>query len=191
MLELRLKSTAVRLDFSFFAVAALFLLTDETGFGMLSLYACAAHELSHLAAMKLFGADVSAITFYGAGIRISSENTETLPFFSQMTIYLAGCAVNFLLAAVFFLAGDLRISAINLFIGIFNLLPLGTLDGANIVKLAAIRFFPPENVDNVMKICAVISTIAVAAAAVLFGGRASFSLIATAVYFVFVCSREL
>ena len=105
MIELKLKRTALRWDFSFFAVLAVFFIWDCSGFGFAALGICAAHELAHLAVMRLCGIAPDSLTFYGAGIRLSARAVESAPPGVQAAVYAAGCAMNFLLCGVFLAAG--------------------------------------------------------------------------------------
>lgn len=186
MIELRLKKTLLRLDFSFFAVVALFLFLDESGLGLSALAACGLHELSHLAVMTVFGLPADEITFYGAGIRISSSRTDERGGTARVLILLAGCMANFAAATLFWRLGNLAAAAINLCTGIFNLLPLGELDGAVLLKTLFIKICKPENVDKFMKAAAVLSGGVVIAAVLLLGGGISFTLATTLLYIIIV-----
>lgn len=191
MIELRLNKTLLRLDFSFFAVIALFLFFDNTGFGISALFACALHELSHLAVMLMFGISPEIMTFYGAGIRITSSKTERAPMLHKMLILSAGCSANLAAFALFWLRGGYAAAMINLFIGIFNLLPVGELDGAALLRTLLIRKCAAEKIDFCMKAAAVVSSAAVLAAVILLGGGVSFTLITTALYLLILSSREI
>lgn len=183
MLELKLKKTVLCLDFSFFAVVALYLLLDESGFGLAALGACALHETAHFIAMALFGVSVERVTLYGAGIRITSF-LECVPPLRRVVILGVGCLANFAAALVFWRLGELGAFAVELFTGIFNLLPLGALDGAGLLKMFVIKRCKAENVDRVMNLASVISAVLVAAAVIFAGGAASFTLITTALYII-------
>lgn len=183
MLELKLRKTVLCLDFSFFAVIALYLLLDESGFGLAALGACALHETAHFAAMALFGVPAERVTLYGAGIRITSF-LERVPPLRRAVILSAGCLANFAAALVFWRLGELGAFAVELFTGIFNLLPLGALDGAGLLKMLVIKRCKAENVDRVMKTASIISAVFVAAAVISAGGAASFTLITTALYII-------
>ena len=139
MIELNLPRTSLRWDFSFFAVLALFFSLDGTGFGLNALGICAAHELAHLAVMLLCGIIPECVTFYGAGIRITSAETERHSPAEQAAVYGAGCVMNFLLAAALFAAGKPYPAAVSLSCGLFNLLPVGEFDGRRLLKLALIK----------------------------------------------------
>lgn len=139
MIVLNIRSTVLRFDFSFFAVMAIFFFFDKDGTGAVSLLTCGLHELGHLVAMLICGAPLNGILFYGAGIRISFELRRcTAP--RRLMIYAAGCAVNFILAAFAYLMGAYLFSAVNLITGIFNLLPLGELDGAAILAVISEKY---------------------------------------------------
>ncbi len=191
MIELKLKKTLLRLDFSFFAVVALFLFWDGSGFGIAALTACAVHELSHLAVMTAFGIAPEAVTFYGAGIRITSARTEYAAMTARVLILAAGCAANFAAAVLFWISGQFPAAAINLFTGIFNLLPLGELDGAALLKTLFIKKCRPENVDHFMRISGLVSAVLIMIAVIAAGGGVSFTLVTTLLYIIIVCSREI
>ncbi len=191
MIEFKLNGTALRLDFSFFAVITLFFLSGDYGFGISSLILCAAHELSHLAFMCYFGVKADALTFYGAGIRITSRGTERLSCKKQAVVYFAGCAMNFALAALLRLTGCGMGAAISLFTGIFNLLPIGELDGARLAKMFVLRYCQPENVDRIMRALSIISAVICAAVLIVLRNGVSFTLLTTALYLIAVSSREL
>jgi len=191
MVELKFKQTALRLDFSFFAVIALFLWLDNSGFGLMALSACALHELAHMLVMAVFGIFADEITFYGAGIRISSARTEIADSVVRSLILSAGCAANFVLSVFFLRFGQPEAAAINLFTGIFNLMPIGELDGAGLLKILLIRVCKPENVDRTMKAVGAVFSAICAAAVVFLGRGVSFTLITTALYFIIVSSRRI
>ena len=150
MVELKLKRTLLRLDFSFFAVLALYLLLDESGFGLAALAACAMHETAHFIAMTAFGIPVEQLTLYGAGIRITSSKIDNVKLYRKAVILCAGCIANFAAVIVFWGLGNYSACAVNLFTGIFNLLPMGELDGARLLKMLAVRHCKAEKVDKIL-----------------------------------------
>lgn len=190
MIELNLTRTALRWDFSFFAVLALFFSLDSSGFGLTALGICAAHELAHLAVMLLCGIVPESVTFYGAGIRITSTETERRSPAEQAAVYGAGCAMNFLLAAVLFAAGKSYPAAVSLSCGLFNLLPLGEFDGRRLLKLALIKILPPERVDVSLRICAVCSAVFAVVVLFLAGGKVSPTLIITSAYLLLMSVKN-
>lgn len=191
MIELKLNKTVLRMDFSFFAVIALFLLLDSTGFGVMALAACAVHELAHLLVMAAFGISADEITFYGAGIRITSTRTEFAKPSVKALILSAGCAVNFVAAALLYHFGNYPAAAVNLFTGAFNLFPIGELDGTGLLKIFLIRFCRPEHVDGILNWTGRVFSLICLAIIIFFGRGVSFTLITTALYFIMVSSRKI
>lgn len=189
MIELNLSRTVFRWDFSFFAVLALFFSLDSSGFGLTALGICAAHEMAHLAVMLFCGIIPESITFYGAGIRITSQETKRRPPGEQAAVYGAGCAMNFLLAAALFAAGKPYPAAVSLSCGLFNLLPVGEFDGRRLLKLLLIRLLPAERVDAALRLCAVLSAVAAGGLLFLAGGRFSPTLVLTAAYLLFMSAK--
>ena len=191
MIELKLGRTALRWDFSFFTVLAVFFWLDKTGFGLMSLSICAAHELAHLAVMKAAGIKPDSVTFYGAGIGITAPETESRSPAVQAAVYAAGCVMNFLLAGGLLAVGNENAAAVSLFTGIFNLLPIGEFDGRRLLKLLFISLLKPENVDGALRVCGIISTVTGAAAVIILGKGASPTLLITMVYLIVMSLRRV
>ena len=183
MIQINLKNTRVCFDFTFFAVIAFFMLTDGGVFGFSAIIACALHEMSHLIMMIIFSISADSITFYGAGIRITSDKIERAPRFKRNIILFAGSAGNFIFAVILWIAGEKIAALINIFTGVFNLLPIGEYDGAALLKGFVIRHCKAENVDLIMKTAAIISACASVLFMIFFGG-ASFTLLTTTVYLI-------
>lgn len=191
MIEWKLKRTALRWDFSFFAVLAVFFWLDRSGFGLTALGICAAHELAHLAVMQLFGIVPESVTFYGAGIRISAAETERRSPPIQAAVYSAGCVMNFLLAAALYPAGFQNAAAVSAVTGLFNLLPVGEFDGKRLLKLFLVSHIRPERVDAALRISGIISAVICAAAAFLSGSAASPTLLVTMGYILIMSLRRV
>ena len=192
MIEMKLKRTALRWDFSFFAVLAVFFWLDSSGFGLTALSLCAAHELAHLAVMRVFGIVPESVTFYGAGIRISSSEVESCSPAVQAAVYSAGCVLNLLLAGVLWQFAPLReAAAVSLLTGAFNLLPVGEFDGRRLLKLLFIARLKPENVDGALRLCGIISAAVCTAVVIFFGRGAGFTLTTTMIYLLIMSLRRV
>lgn len=190
MIELKLKRTALRWDFSFFAALAVFFLWDASGFGIAALGICAVHELGHLAVMRLCGIIPESMTFYGAGIRLSAPEVERRSVGVRIAVYSAGCAVNFLISAACLALGNANLAAVSLAAGLFNLLPVGEFDGKRLLKIALLYLLPPENVDRALSVCGIFS--AVVCAALVFSARgADPTFFITAGYLLVLSASEL
>lgn len=133
MLTVCISKLKISLCFSFlFLIAVNAMYYDRIT--ILCLWFCILHELSHLAAMRIFGVQISEISFYGGGIRICADGVDMLPISQRLVVYFAGCAVNIALSVVFGLINDTLFCAVNAAIAAFNLLPIDYFDGGKILS---------------------------------------------------------
>lgn len=141
MFEFPFRKLTIAFDFSFFASVSLLILLGN-GYAVLGIAACLLHELGHLAVMKICGVPAKRVLFYGAGIKIVPDKEFCFTgFWAEFLVLIAGSSANFLCAAVSGISDSFEMrlfSVINIFIGIFNLLPLQYLDGGKLL-LAMIR----------------------------------------------------
>ena len=188
MLELKLGNTALRLDFSFFAVLSVFFFFDTEGIGVSALCACFCHEMGHLTVMTAAGAAVREITLYGAGVRINAELSK-LSYAARASVYAAGCVVNLVLYAVSCICGNVVFALVNLALAVFNLLPLGELDGAQLIKLLLQRYLPhmADRISGVLGSAAAVVCVGVLVAA---GGNIGITFAVCLGYFILLMSRK-
>ena len=109
------------------------------------------HELGHLTALALVKAKIERVrlTAFGAEIR---ADTRYLPYGREILCTLAGPAVNLILAVVLArVAGEYLLAGANLFLGVFNLLPLPSLDGGRALHLAISWAADPLLADRVCR----------------------------------------
>ncbi len=155
---------------------------QSEGIWLYAVLACAAHEISHIVVMALTGIPIERITFYGAGIKLSSEEVENESARVKAMVYSAGCVMNFILAAVFWQTGVIPAAAANVCVGFFNLIPIGEFDGARLLKLWAIHNCRAENVDKITRRASIISAVICAALLIMLKGRVNFTLFTTLIY---------
>ncbi len=156
MLCIGFRGARLCVKFSFFFVIALLGLTK--GFEELRLFAglgaCICHELGHIFVMSVFGSAPREITFYGGGIKIVPRGERQVGRGGQTFILLAGCAVNFALAAVLRVFGAPETAVlVNVVLGCFNLLPFSYFDGGRIMKL----WLPPAACDVIRALVILLS----------------------------------
>jgi len=138
-----------RLSWPFLLLAAAVVLFDRDGFLLVVWTAAAAHELSHLAALRLLRCPVRRMTLTPGGLRIDYRPGE-LSYRRDALLALAGPAGNLLTAAAG--AGIARLHpdgrlfqfvGASLLLAAFNLLPALPLDGGRALLAAlSLRFAP-------------------------------------------------
>lgn len=126
------RKPAVHISVPFLCGLILFLLFDRTGLGGQMVLAALVHELGHLIAMAALGEQPQSIVFGGFGVRMERRQGTRLSYQKEIWIYAAGPAVNLLAALLFF--PNPQICRVHLLLGLFNLLPMGVLDGGQILR---------------------------------------------------------
>lgn len=174
--------------FSFFAALGFLICTDREGTLFMCLAACTLHELGHLVVMLAEKKPPSSIVFYGGGIHICGGSTS-IPAVS------AGCAVNVILFIMCYFipfGGEKPklFGVINLLIALFNLIPVGELDGKLLIDRIAARVMQPENAIRFSDACekTTIAVIVPAAVVLVFSGYLNISAL---VFFFYLLAAEL
>ena len=109
------------------------------------------HELGHLLALRLAGARVERFRLTAFGAELTAD-TRYLPYGRELLCTLAGPAVNLALALVFArLSGDYVLAGANLVLGVFNLLPVPSLDGGRALYLLVSWLTDPMAADRVCR----------------------------------------
>lgn len=166
---------------------------------IITLLCSALHEMGHICALLLFGSYPDEINFGIFGVRIQ-QNRYILSDCRQALVILCGPLVNIILFALFLLADFicesrffLMISAVNLVLGVFNLLPVLPLDGGRIL-LAVLDFLMSEKTAyKIMRIICIVVLLVL-----LFGGillaaktKPNISLLATVMYISILCVKSI
>lgn len=180
------RKPAVFVSVPFLCGLILFLLFDRTGLGGQMVLAALVHELGHLAAMAALGEQPRSIVFGGFGIRMERRQGTRLPYQKEIWIYGAGPAVNLLAALLFFPYPPIR--RVHLLLGLFNLLPMGVLDGGQILRCILQKKTEMARGDfwrrSVSLCCG--SLLILSAAAVFFKSGYNASLLSTSVYLMWL-----
>ena len=126
----------IRIRFSFLCFnALLFCLCD--GKMIASFYAvCLLHELGHIAALRLTGGELRSVELSCFGIRMTAAPAANVK--RGAAVLLSGPAANLLLYAVLMLTEKCpETASLSLAAGVFNLLPLSSLDGGALLDMLA------------------------------------------------------
>ena len=127
-----MEQNQVGLSVPFLCALLLLLLFDPTGQTEQILLAAALHEGGHLLVMARMGHLPQRMVFGGFGVRIEQRAAMDVGYGKEALIYAAGPAVNLLCALLLQRRPDLQ--RIHLTMGLFNLLPLGCLDGGQLLR---------------------------------------------------------
>lgn len=155
-----------RLFFSFPAAVwlALWLYYDQNGSAVCSICAAVWHECGHLFALWLFRELPQTIRIGAFGTSIVRGGAIRLTYPQEIAAAAAGPAANCLLAAVLALPAaflpEMRVGVrVNLALALFNLLPLRTLDGGQILYAALCLRRLPQDAARICKTIAVMTAV--------------------------------
>lgn len=124
----------------FYAFLALGLLVDGAALFRITIFCAALHELGHVLVYVCIAHRLPRLCLRAGGVAM--HHTVFLSVGQQCAVLCAGPLANFLFALALWVAIQSRASygayffmATSLCVGLYNLLPLGTLDGAQLLRL--------------------------------------------------------
>ena len=191
MIHIRLFGCTIELRFLFVAAIACSVLLDHTGCVIHTLLASFLHECGHLAAMGFLGGIPKKVVFGIFHIDIQDDRRVKRGYYQDIVILLAGPAVNFalffllLLGFAFFQKQILLFAAsTNLLIGLFNLLPVESLDGGQILYAVLCKKRSPEKAQKWVQIISFLVLIPIACMgfSILLQSKYNFSLLLASCY---------
>lgn len=140
----------VKISPSFWLLAAAVWLV-EPDLLLPTLFAAAVHELGHIIALLAVGGRVEGFTLTALGgeLRLSAG----LSYARELPVALAGPLCSLALAWGLAARGSFLTAGISLALGLFNLLPVGGLDGGRTVACLCGIFLPPLAAERTEQIC--------------------------------------
>jgi Zn-dependent protease len=148
MINLQTKSTAYKINFSFFALIAIMILLRDKNIVILNLVGCMIHEFGHYLACKICKVKIKEVSFSCTGFCIRKLETKSLSYGNELFILSSGIVVNLLISIFIFIPTNEVLhlfGTVNLIIAAFNLLPIKGFDGLQIRDLIFARNVPLEN----------------------------------------------
>ncbi|ADU26940.1 site-2 protease family protein [Ethanoligenens harbinense] len=158
-----MKTCRVTFSVYFLVLLTCMLALDSTGLTALALFCAAIHELGHFSVLLLFHVRVRAISFHMFGVDINADESRRLSYGKEAVLALAGVAANFQLCAVMLICWRLHfwmgpaqaIFTVSLFLALFNLLPVGSLDGGRALEALLCAHATPQMATRILQICSV------------------------------------
>jgi stage IV sporulation protein FB len=120
---------------------------DHTGLAAFALLCAVIHECGHIIMLRILKAPVEKISFRLFGIGIVLKKGMALSYGQEIAVALAGGTANFITCIPAYILFHNKlfpgqsgaIFAFSLLLGIFNLLPIGSLDGGRALEAALCR----------------------------------------------------
>ncbi|MBR5773875.1 MAG: site-2 protease family protein [Clostridia bacterium] len=189
----------VKISFMFFAALTLLFVADSGGLAIITLFCAALHEMGHIIAMVCLGDAPDEIAFGIFGIRIQ-QNKSMPSVLGQVVIVACGPLVNIVLLIVSLVMNSaiesrflLMLSAVNLVMAAFNLLPILPLDGGRLLVLLLGSLFIEVTVQKIMRIVCAVLLLALILSGVLLVIKTgvNFSLVVTGAYLCVLCIKSI
>lgn len=192
--QMKVKIFGVLFSVSYPAVAflSIALISDNNGTFLICLVSSFLHELGHISALKITGANIDSVRFNLGDVEIKADCTGVSSN-AEIIISLSGVAVNLVLSLVGFLLWRIfgttfffNVIISNLLIAAFNLLPVRFLDGGQLVLLILQKYidiYTSERIVNILTVVFVVP-VAVAGFVFIFNSSYNFSLLFVALYLI-------
>lgn len=134
----KILNTKIRISYFFITLICFMLATDRTGYLIPCIIAIILHELGHLFTMWIFECAPKEINLVPTSIEI--VRSFAIKPYGETIISLMGPIVNLFIALIFYInylyfkSNFLIVfSLLNFIIGIYNLLPVKSLDGGTVL----------------------------------------------------------
>lgn len=191
-MRLKYKKTEITLSYTLICVAALCIIMGEFEKYLFCVVAVILHETGHLIPMKFFGKIPDKIKIMLFEIYISDRFREERTRKQNIIIILFGPFVNFICFILFFLiylvCGGvfLNLAIANLSVGLFNIMPVITLDGGQLLFLILTQRLTEESAQRVVNIITFIFIfpLFVLGFVLLFYSKYNFSLLFVCIYLI-------
>lgn len=191
-MKLKIHNTEIIISYTLICFAAICVVCGVFKGFVWCLMAVLLHEIGHLIPMAIFGSlpDRVKISLFEISISDSKRLVRTTK--QNIIIIFSGPFANFICFILFYLlylicSGIfLPLAIVNLFTGLFNMLPVLSLDGGQLLYILLCRHFDRYKAQRIVNIITFIFIfpIAVLGFMLLFSTKYNFSLLAVCVYLV-------
>ena len=191
-MKLKIAKIKIEISFTLICIAGICVILGITSGFVWCAAAVLIHELGHLLMMIKLGFLPEKIKISAFEIKIFDSKRQSRSEKQNFFIIFSGPAVNFICFIPFYLLyllGDenfLPFALANLSVGLFNSLPVLSLDGGQIIFILLKRRLNPARAEKIVDIITLITIfpLAVLGFAVLFKSKYNFSLLFICAYLV-------
>lgn len=135
---LRLKRLYIMVSPFILIIIGWAIFTDKVYSLVLCFVALIFHESGHIAMIYLLKERIAIFRILPVGFSCRLKNQSKVEGKKMIKILIAGPVVNFFTAGLLFLWTK-EFALINVLLGMFNLLPVGELDGARIFQIVTVQ----------------------------------------------------
>ena len=199
-MKFRIHKTEIIISYLIICIASVCIIAGAFDGFLYCLFAIIIHELGHITLMCIFGYPPEKIKISLFEISISDEKRQERNFIQNFLIIFFGPFSNFICFILFYLlyliGNDFFLypAAANLSVGLFNILPVMSLDGGQLLYLILSRFFSDTVSQRIVNVITflIIFPLAFFGFILLFNSKYNFSLLIVCTYLVFslICKNN-
>ena len=191
-MKLKIAKIKIEISFTIICIAGICVILGITSGFVRCAVAVSIHELGHLLMMIKLGFLPEKIKISAFEIKIFDSKRQSRSEKQNFFIIFSGPAVNFICFIPFYLLyllgneNFLPFALANLSVGLFNSLPVLSLDGGQIIFILLKRRLNPARAEKIVDIITLITIfpLAVLGFAVLFKSKYNFSLLFICAYLI-------
>ena len=168
-MKFKIHGCSININFLFAAVITLII--DRSNTAAYIVIASFLHEMGHIVLLIYFGDSVKELSLGIFGMRMVRSSDTKLTYMNEIAVAFAGPFMNIIIfASLFFInmmsgrKGIQMAMAVNLCLGLFNLLPIMPLDGGRMAYYFLCSKLNPERAEKGVKIISVLTLLPTAAA---------------------------
>ncbi|MDY6201893.1 site-2 protease family protein [Ruminococcus sp.] len=192
-MKFRVLKTEITISYLIICTASICIIAGIFDSFLYCLFAIIIHETGHIILMCIFGYAPEKIKISLFEISISDRKRQERSFILNFLIIFFGPFANFICFILFYLlyliGNDyfLYFAAANFSVGLFNILPVMSLDGGQLLYLILSRFFSDTVSQRIVNVITfiIIFPLATFGFILLFNSKYNFSLLIVCIYLVF------
>lgn len=192
-MKFRVLKTEITISYLIICTASICIIAGIFDSFLYCLFAIIIHETGHIILMCIFGYAPEKIKISLFEISISDRKRQERSFIQNFLIIFFGPFANFICFILFYLlyliGNDyfLYFAAANFSVGLFNILPVMSLDGGQLLYLILSRFFSDTGSQRIVNVITfiIIFPLATFGFILLFNSKYNFSLLIVCIYLVF------
>ena len=200
-MKFRIHKTEITISYLIICIASICIIAEAFDSFLCCLFAIIIHEAGHITMMCIFGYAPEKIKISLFEISISDGKRQERNFIQNIFIIFFGPFSNFICFILFYLlyliGNDyfLYFAAANFSVGLFNILPVMSLDGGQLLYLILSRFFSDTGSQRIVNVITFIIIFPLASLGfiLLFNSKYNFSLLIVCIYLVFslICKNNM
>jgi len=188
-MKLRLGELDIFVGYEAVAAMTAVLLLDRENRIICCFAAALLHELGHILMMKRYHMRVRGLKLRLFDVLIEADEPPTVK--ADVAVTSGGVLMN-LLCAVALTPFSMKLGAPHIVLGVFNLLPILSLDGGHLSELFLMRRFSERVCQRILRITTFISILPLMTAGILFlfRSRYNYSLLAISLYLLILIIKD-